>query len=124
GAAEVGHGDRIGARRAVHDHLIAGGVPRPRGRREIGVHGPQIRARGVVDGDDVVAGERADIDGLDGVEVHRDGGDVTGQADVVGHGGDLDLLGDVAVVERQAVDADAAVDGVVPIARIPLDGVV
>ena len=63
--------------------------------------------------------------GLDVGEVHRDVGDVAGDADVaVGVGGDRRFLADVGAVEVLHVEAGLAVDDVRAVARIPLEVVV
>ena len=70
------------------------------------------------------AAEGADRRALDAVEVHRDGGDVAGQAHARAVGRDVDVLADVGAVEGQRVLAALAFDGVAAVAGIPLEGVV
>ena len=61
---------------------------------------------------------------LDVVEVHRDVGDVAGEADPPAVGRDVDVLGDVGAVEQHRVEAGLALEGVVVVAGVPDEGVV
>ena len=83
-----------------------------------------VGAGQVVDRDGVAAAQGPDVEALDVVEVHRDGGDVAGQAHARAVGGDVDVLGGVGAVEAQGVAAALAFDGVAAVARIPLEAVV
>src|SRR5207244_10857986 len=96
-ARGAGDHDRVGAVRAVDDHGIGLAVARPAPRRagQVEVELGEIGAGQVVDGDGVGAAEGIGVGPLDAVEVHRDVGDVVGEADAPAVGGDVDLLVDV-----------------------------
>ena len=75
--------------------------------------------------DDVVgAAERAILDPLDVVEVHRHVGDVAQEQRAAAIGEDVDVLARVRAEEEQLVVVGAALDHVVAVARIPLEDVV
>ena len=78
----------------------------------------------IVDHDVVDAAQCLKSDQLDVVEVHVDIGDVPEEAHVRAVGRDVDVLGDVGAVEVEPVQAVLALDGVVAVARIPLEDVV
>lgn len=78
----------------------------------------------VVDGQGVGSTEGPDVDRLDIVEVHRDGGDVAGGDHPAAVGAGLEDLADVAAVEDERVAPGPALDDVGGVARIPLDHVV
>ena len=78
----------------------------------------------VVDVDDVVAAQRVDVDGLDAVEVHRDGPDVAGQTCAAPVGRHAEALVRAAAVEGHRVRAPAPLDGVAAVARVPDEAVV
>ena len=78
----------------------------------------------IVDHDVVDAAQCLESDQLDVVEVHGDIGDVADEAHAPAVGRDVDVLGDVGAVEVEPVQAVLALDGVVAVARIPLEDVV
>ena len=57
-------------------------------------------------------------------EVHRDVGDVAGEAHARAVGGDVDVLVDVGAVEQHRVGAGLALDDVAAVARVPDERVV
>ena len=77
-----------------------------------------------MDIDRVRPAESLEGDLLDTIEVHRDGGDVAGEADPVAVRRDVDDLGDVCAVELQRVGAALALDDVRAVPRVPDKGVV
>ena len=83
-----------------------------------------VGAGEVVDRDRVGTAERAEVDRLDVVHVHRDVRHVAEEAQPLAVGGHVDALGDVGAVEQQRVDAGLAFDGVAAVARIPDERVV
>src|SRR5439155_9284588 len=91
---------------------------------EVDVYAADVGAAQVVDGDEVGAAESVEVDPLDAVGVHRDGGDVTCELQPIPVRRQLDLLGAVRPVEEHRVGAVAALDGVAPVARVPDEGVV
>ena len=78
----------------------------------------------IADHDVVGAAERAEVDVLDIVEVHRDVGDIAEEQHAAAVGRDVDVLGDVRAEEQHGVGAVLAFDGVVAVAGIPLEHVV
>ena len=91
---------------------------------EVEVDLVHVGAGQVVDGDGVGAAEGVEVDVLDAVEVHRDGGDVAGEPHPAAVGRDVDVLVDVGAVEQQRVGAGLALDGVAAVAGVPDEGVV
>ena len=83
-----------------------------------------VRAAEVADRDVVGAAEGAEFDALDIVQVHGDVRDIAGEQRAPAVGDDVDVLGDVRAEEQQQVGAVLALDGVVAVARVPLEHVV
>ena len=83
-----------------------------------------VRPAEVADDDLVGAAERAEVDALDVVQIHRDGRDVAGEERAPAVGDDIDVLVDVRAEEQHRVDAVLAFDRVVAVARVPLEHVV
>src|SRR5439155_10232385 len=106
--------DAVAAVRAVDDdgvgRAVAGGGAGGAGK--VDVHVDHVGAGQVVDGEGVGAAQGDDVDRLDVVHVHGDGGDVAGQAEAAAVGRQVDLLGDVGAVELQGVAAVLALDDV------------
>ena len=73
-----------------------------------------VRGGEVVDGDDVGAAERVEVDPLEVARVHDDARDVAGEAQEAAVRRHVDLLGDVGAVEEHRVDAGVAVDRSLP----------
>ena len=94
------------------------------GRAEVDIHGLHIGAAQVADVHDVRAAERVDGRRLDVVHVHHDVADIAGEAQALAVRRHLEGLGDVRAVEQHRVGAVLALDGVVAVARIPLEHVV
>jgi hypothetical protein len=65
-----------------------------------------------------------EIDPLDAIEVHRDGGDVAGETHTPTVGRNIDPLGDIGAVEHQRVEAGLTLDRVAAVAGVPDEGVV
>ena len=93
----------------------------PRRSRPISRH---VRAAQVADDDVVGAAQGPEVDALDVVEVHRHVGDVAEEEDAPAVGHDVDVLAGVGAEEEHRVGAVLALDGVVAVARIPLEHVV
>ena len=83
-----------------------------------------VGAAEIADDDVVGAAERAELDRLDVVEVHRDVGDVAEEQRAPAVGDDVDVLAGVRAEEQHRVGAVLAFDRVVAVARIPLEHVV
>src|SRR5262249_7544266 len=108
-------GDGVG--RAVARATVAAGL-------EGDVHLGDVGAGQVVDSDRVDPAQGVDVDALDVVGVHDDVADVTGEAEPIAVGGGDELLVDVGAVEVHYVGAVLAGDGVVAVARVPLEDVI
>src|SRR5262249_28129476 len=80
-----------------------------------------VRSGEVVDGDGVGPAQGVEVNALDAVEVHDDVADVAREADALAVGRGVELLGDVVAVEEHGVEAVPALDGVVAVARVPLE---
>ena len=91
---------------------------------EVGLDVRHVGPAEVVDRDGVGAAERAEVDRLHVVRVHRDVGDVADEEQSPTVRGHVDPLGDVGAVEPQRVAARLALDRVAAVARIPDEGVV
>src|SRR5262249_56221875 len=74
------------------------------------------------DGIGPAAGGEADL--LDTAGVHRDAGDVAGEAQALPVGAEVDLLRNVRAIEFQGVSAALAFHHVAPVARIPEEDVI
>src|SRR5262249_48330755 len=105
--ARAGHLDLVGPVGAVDDHGVGRAVAdaAARDRRQVEVDRGHVGAAQVADVDGVGAAQGGEVDLLDAVEVHGDGGDVAGEAHPVAVGRDVDLLRDVGAVELQGVVA-------------------
>ena len=88
------------------------------------VHGADAGSRQIVDGQDVGAAERVDVDPLDAGRVHRDRADVAEEPEPVAVRRQVDPLGRVGAVEAQHVRAVLTFDGVAAVTRIPDERVV
>ena len=108
-----GQAELVVVRRAGGDHVL--GLVEA-GRLEVGA-GHVVDADGV----DAVLGEQ--VERLDVVEIHRDVGDVAGEADALAVGGEVEELADGGAVEVQRVGAGLAFDGVGAVARVPGEAV-
>src|SRR5436190_6717768 len=71
---------------------VTGGAAERAG--EVDVYVADVGAAQVVDGDEVGAAESVEVDPLDAVGIHRDGGDVAGESEPVAVRRRLDLPGD------------------------------
>ena len=98
--------------------------PPPFGPAQVEVDPRHVGAGQVADDDVVGAAERAEVDALDVVEVHRDVGDVAEEQHAAAVGDDVDVLAGVRAEEQHRVGAVLALDGVVAVAGIPLEDVV
>ena len=118
--------DLVVAVGAVDDHLVVLAVPgiAADGGGEVGVDGLHVSTREVIDGDDVGAAKRDEVDPLHAGSVH---GDVALEAEELEPApvrGQVDVLGDACAVEQHRVGAGLAFDGVAAVARIPDECVV
>ena len=104
--------------------MSAAPSPPPFGAAQVDVDPSDVGAAEVADDDVVGAAEGAELDVLDVVEIHRDVGDVAGEEHASAVGRDVDVLGDVGAEEQHRVGAVLALDGVVAVARVPLEHVV
>src|SRR5262249_25273933 len=77
-----------------------------------------------VDRDLIDAALGVDVDLLDAIEVHRDGADVSGEANARAIGGDVHRLVDVRAIENHGVMSIFAFNGVAAVTWIPLEHVV
>src|SRR5262249_56821396 len=83
-----------------------------------------IRPGQIPDRDGVDAAAGGEVDVLDSVDVHGDGGDVAGEPHPRAIGRDVDVLGNVGAVEQHRVVAGLALDDVGAIARVPDERIV
>src|SRR3954451_2847723 len=123
-AGTGGDVDAVGAIGALRDDAVGRAVGVTVEAVEVDVRRVEVRRLEVAEGDVVGAAEGAEVRLLDAVEVHGDGGDVSGDAHARAVGRDVDVLADVRAVELQRVVAGLAFDGVAAVARVPLEGVV
>ena len=98
--------------------------PPPFGPRRSSAGLGEVGAAQVADDDVVGAAERAELDALDVVEVHRHVGDVAEEQHAAAVGDDVDVLGDVGAEEQHRVRVALALERVVAVARVPLEDVV
>ena len=113
--------------RAVDGHHVALAVAdrSAQRRRQVDHHLLHVGAGHVADHDVVGAAERVEVDALDIVQVHGDGRRRRGRSAARAPlAEDVDVLAGVGAVEQQRVDAGLALDGVVAVARIPLERIV
>ena len=109
---------------AEHDDAVGLAVAAAAGRGEVDVDVLHLGRPERVDRDDVGAAEGAEVDALDAAGVHRDRGDVAGEAQAAPVGREVDLLADVGAVEPHRVGSGLALDRVAAVAGIPLERVV
>ncbi len=117
-------GRGVRTRRPVDDHPVGLRVAAADAGGEVDLDQGHVRSAEVVDTYGVGAAERANLDGLDVVEVHDNAGDVARQPHAPAVGGDVDYLGRVGAVEQQPVGSVLALDDVAAVAGIPLERVV
>ena len=115
--------DRVVAVGAVDDDLVGLSVAGACGS-EVDVDFADVGSGQVVDGDQVGAAERGEVDLFDAVGVHRDVGDVAEEAQPASVRGQVDLLADVGAVELHRVGAVLAFDDVAAVAGVPDERVV
>ena len=114
----------VGAVGAVDGDGIGRAVAAAVRAAQIDVDAGHVGAGQVADHDVVGAAERAELDLLDVVQVHRDVGDVAEEQRAAAIRHDVDVLGRVGAEEQQRVGAVLPSIGVVAVARIPLEHVV
>ena len=104
------------------------GCPSPVARSgcagEVALDELHVGAREIVDGDRVGTSERAEVDRLHVVHVHRDVRHVAEEAQPLAVRGHVDALAGVGAVEEHRVEAGLALDRVAAVARIPRERVV
>src|SRR5262245_4014687 len=83
-----------------------------------------VGAGEVVDRDIVGAAQSMELDTLDAVEVHGDGGDVAGEQRMAAIGRDADGFADVGTAEVECIEPALAIDDVAAVARIPDEHVI
>src|SRR6185295_12069875 len=127
-AVEGKQPDRVVASGAVGRHRVERTIAGRTAERacEIDQHatGRQISPAEVVDHDVVGAAEGVEIDPLDAVKVHGDGGDVAGETHAPAVGRDVDVLVDVGAIEHERVESGLTLDRVAAVAGVPDEGVV
>ena len=123
-AGVAGDAEHVGALGAVDRDRVGRAVAAAVRAAQVELDLRHVGAGQVADDDVVGAAERAELDVLDVVEVHRDVGDVAGEQRAPAVGDDVDVLGDVRAEEQHRVGAVLAFDRVVAVARVPLEHVV
>ena len=109
----------VDARGALDGDAVGLPVAPATGRREVDRDVDQVGPGEVTHDGRVGPAQRAQVDVLDVVEVHRDVGHVAGEAHPAAVGADVEDLVDVAAVEQQGVAAGLALERVAAVARVP-----
>ena len=107
----------------VHGDGICRSIAAPQAARSMLTCG-HVGSTEIADHDVVGAAQRIEVDALDVVEVHGDVGDVASEEHPPAVGHDVDVLGDISAEEQHGVESVLTFNGVVAVARIPLEHIV
>src|ERR1051326_3686491 len=123
-AVVIGDRNHVVAVRRVDDDRIDRAVTTAPGQSQVDVDIADAGAGQVVDGDVVRASERPEIDRLDAVCVHRDGGNIPDEAGMGAIRRNRDVFGDIRTIELESVAAALSVDDIAAVAGVPGEYVV